>query len=77
MVLTSADTSLDLSKLAYMADKVMEVVTPTVTSISTQQTNSEVTLLHEEVACLADLSTLLTHDRPRFQHRKSFRTRRQ
>ena len=50
MVLASADTSLDLSKLADMADKVMEVVTPTVASISTQQTNSEVTLLREEVA---------------------------
>ena len=63
MVLTSADTSLDLSKLADMADKVMEVVTPTVASISTQQTNSEVTLLHGEVARLADLITSLTHDR--------------
>ena len=77
MVLASADTSLDLSKLADMADKVMEVVTPTVASISTQQTNSEITLLHEEVACLADLITSLTHDRPRFQHRNSFRTRQQ
>ena len=77
MVLASADTSLDLSKLADMADKVMEVVTPTVASISTQQTNSEVTLLREEVAHLADLITSLTHDRPRFRHRNSFRTRQQ
>ena len=63
MVLASADTSLDLSKLADMADKVMEVVTPTVASISTQQTNSKVTLLHEEVARLADLITSVTNDR--------------
>ena len=77
MVLASADTSLDLNKLVDMADKVMEVVTPTVASISTQQTNSEVTLLHEEVACLADLITLLTHDRPKSQHQSSSHTRRQ
>ena len=62
-VVASADTSLDLSKLAGMADKVMEVVTATVASISTQLTNFEVTLLCDEVACLADLITSLTHDR--------------
>ena len=77
MVLASADTSLDLSKVVDMADKVLEVVTPTVASISTQKTNSEVTLLREEVARLADLITSLTHDRPRFRHQNSFRTCRQ
>ena len=68
IVLTSADTSLDLSKLADMADKVMKVVTPTVASVSTQQTNSEVTLLREEIARLADQITSLTHDRPKSRH---------
>ena len=75
MVLASADTSLDLSKLGDMADKVMEVVIPTVASISTQQTNSEVTLLREEVARLADLITSLTYNRPKSQHRSSSHTR--
>ena len=76
MVLASADSSLDLKWVAGMADKVMEVITHTVASISTQQTNSEVTQLHEEVARLADLVTLLTHNRPRSQHQSSFCTRR-
>ena len=79
MVLASADTSLDLSKLADMADKVkvMEVVTPTVASISTQLTNSEITLLCEKVAPLADLITSLTHDRLKSRHRSSSHTCRQ
>ena len=75
MVLASADTSLDLSKLADMADKVMEVVTPTVASTSTQQTNSKVTLLCKEVARLADIITSVTNDGPRFRHQNSFHTR--
>ena len=34
MVLNSADTTMDLNKLADMADKVMEVVTPVISSIA-------------------------------------------
>ena len=61
MVLTSTDASMDLNKLADMADKVIEVATPTVAAISDTRTDtSEVKQLHEEVAHLADLVASLT-----------------
>jgi hypothetical protein len=61
VVLASADSSMDLDKLADMADKVMEVATPTVAAVSATHTDSsEVQLLREEVARLADLVRSLT-----------------
>lgn len=77
MVLASADSSMDLDKLADMADKVMEVAAPTVAAVSDTRSdctdNSEVKQLREEVARLADLVASLT-TRPR--RRSSFRPRR-
>ena len=62
--------------LADMADKVMEVATPTFAAISDTRTNtSEVKQLHEEVARLADLvasrttqSCCRSSSRPRRAH---------
>ena len=48
MVLASTGDTMDLNQLADMADKVMEVVTPTVLAIA-QETPSEVKQLWEEV----------------------------
>ena len=76
MVLASTDASMDLNKLADMADKVMEVATPTVSAVTDTRTDmytSEVTQLREEVAHLADLVASLT-TRPR--HRSASRPRR-
>ena len=77
MVLASADSSMDLDKLADMADKVMEVAAPTVAAVSDTRSdctdNSEVKQLREEVARLADLVASLT-TRPR--RRSSSRPRR-
>ena len=73
VVLASADSSMDLDKLADMADKVMEVATPTVSALSANQTdNSEVKKLREEVARLADLvGSLTTRSRRRSSSRHS------
>ena len=61
MVLASADTSTDISKLADMADKVMEVAAPTVSAITNTRTDTtDVKQLREEVARLADLVASLT-----------------
>ena len=61
MVLSSTDASMDLNKLADMADKVMEVATPTVSAITdTRSEPSEVKQLRDEVARLADLVASLT-----------------
>ena len=63
MVLASKGTSIDLNKLADMADKVMEVATPTlsaITSTNLEHTkSSEVEKLLEEVAKLTE--TLWRH----------------
>ena len=70
MVLASADVSMDLGKLADMADKVMEVAVPTVKAIpsSTATNSQDVQQLKQEVARLAELvtslTTLLRHRRP-------------
>jgi hypothetical protein len=65
MVVASADDSTDLHKLANMADKV-EVATPTVAALSgdrpTRTDVSEMELLREEVARLADLVSTLQLD---------------
>lgn len=56
MVLASTDASMDLNRLADMANKVMEVATPTVSAVSDTHTDSSgVKRLREEVARLADL----------------------
>ena len=64
MVLASTDSSLDLHKLADLANKVMEVATPTVASISgthSEDTDtSEVRQLREEVARLTNLVASLS-----------------
>ena len=63
MVLASADDSMDLRKLADMADKVMEVATPTVAAVSAARPDhidSEIKQLREEVARLTDLVSSLT-----------------
>ena len=62
MVLASADVSMDLGKLADMADKVMEVAVPTVAAIPSSTTTNlqEVQQLRQEVARLTELVTSLT-----------------
>ena len=56
MVLASADDTTDLAKLAEMADKVVEVATPTVAAVSTpSQTDTEVEKLRLEVSRLSEL----------------------
>ena len=66
MVLASTDSSMDLNKLAELADKVMEVAAPTVANISSTppepppitaglSASSEVKQLREEVARLTEL----------------------
>lgn len=74
MVLASTDTSMSLNKLADMADKVMEVATPTVSAITDTRTDTlEVKQLREEVARLADLVASLT---TRSRRRSTSRPRR-
>ena len=70
MVIASADTSMNLDKLADMADKVMEVAAPTISGISGTAPNptdsAEFKQLRDEVARLTDLvSSLSTRPRPR------------
>ena len=61
MVLASADPSTTLENLADMADKIMEVSTPTVAAMSTVSVdNSEVKQLRDEVSRLADLVASLS-----------------
>ena len=77
MVLASADDSTDLHKLADMADKVMEVASPTVAALSGDRPDrtdaSEMEQLREKVARLADLVSSLT---TRSRRRNSYRPRR-
>ena len=61
MVLASADPSTTLENLADMADKIMEVSTPSVAAMSTASVdNSEVKQLRDEVSRLADLLASLS-----------------
>ena len=48
MVLASTDESLTLDKLAELADKVMEVATPSVAALNTPPPITEVAQLREE-----------------------------
>ena len=60
MVLASTDESLALDKLAELADKVMEVATPSVSAIATPQITTEVEQLCTEVTRLQELVKSLT-----------------
>ena len=77
MVLASADATMDLYKLADMADKVMEVTTPTVSAICDISTDAlGVKQLREEVAHLTDLvSSLSSQAHHRSSSRSSSRSR--
>ena len=54
MVLASNDTTTELQKLIDMADKIMDIPTPTVSSIA-HGGNPEVNELRQEVGRLAEL----------------------
>ncbi len=78
MVLASADASMELDKLADMADKVMEVATPTIAAVTEPQPNpppntsdpSDIQQLKEEVAHLtARIEALTTRSRRRSNSR--------
>ncbi len=74
MVLASADSTTTLDKLAEMADKVMEVVTPVVAAVGHAHTESsvEVKQLRKEVAHLTNLVTVLTtSNTPSARHSRS------
>ena len=58
IVLASADDATDLQKLADMADKIVEVATPTVAAVT--DTSTEVQQLKEEASRLADLMASLS-----------------
>ncbi len=61
MVLASADTSMELNKLADMADKVMEVSTQTVAAVSySGSENSEMMQLRKELTRLSALVASLS-----------------
>jgi len=53
MVLASADATTDLAKLADMADKIVEVATPTVAAISQSNPDPEIQHLRAEVTRLS------------------------
>ena len=76
MVLASTDSSTELPKLAELADKVMEVATPTIANLSDPAptaagiSSSEVKQLREEVSRLTGLvESLTTRSRPRSPYR--------
>ena len=65
MVLVSIDTTTELLKLADMADKIMDVATPTVSS-SASVGSSKVSELRHKFGRLAELvASLTTRSRPR------------
>ena len=71
MVLTSADSEMTLDKLADLADKVMEVATPPISSISSNPPPappSELQQLKEEMARLTARIESLTTRPPRRRH---------
>ena len=74
MVLASADPATTLENIADMADKIIEVATPTVAAVSAVQDDSEVKQLREEVSRLADLVASLSHDHRSRDHRPRRRT---
>ena len=78
MVLASTADTMDLSTLADMADKVIEVATPSVASISAshQPDPAAFAQLQQEVSRLTDLVASLTRDRPPPRRRSPSRVRR-
>ena len=60
MVLASTDSTMDINKLADMADKVIEVSAPSVSAITSSAHSSDVKELREEVVRLTDLVASLT-----------------
>ena len=66
MVLASTGDAMDLATLADMADKVIEVAAPSVSSISQPPpaSDSDLTQLRADVSRLADLVASLTRERP-------------
>ena len=60
MVLASTDSTMDINKLADMADKVIEVSAPSVSAITSSAHSTDVKELREEVARLTDLVASLT-----------------
>ena len=60
MVLASTDSTMDINKLADMADKVIDISAPSVYAITSSAHSSDVKELHEEVARLTDLVASLT-----------------
>ena len=76
MVLASADDAIDLQKLADMADKIMEVSTPSSVSAVSAPSNDDVKQLRAEVERLATLVASLTQHRPRRRNRSQSRDRR-
>ena len=78
MVLASADATTDLPKLADMADKIMEVATPsTVAATSTQPQVSDAQQLKEEITRITELVASLAQQRPRGRSRSRSRNTRQ
>ena len=75
MVFASIDTTTELQKLADMADKIMNVATPTVSTIASGGSSSEVSELCQEVSHLAELLASLTtrYSRPCNRNRSRFR----
>ena len=73
MVLASTGDAMDLNTLADMADKVIEVSTPSVSAVShTPPADTlEVEQLRKEVTRLADLVASLTRERPRRDRSRS------
>lgn len=78
MVIASADVTTDLSKLADMADKVLEVATHpnTVSAVQHSPNTDDVQKLKEEVTRLADLVASLTSTHSSSRSRSHSRHRR-
>lgn len=74
MVLASADPATEVGKLAEMADKVMEVATPSIRQVEAQK-SSDIQQLREEVARLTTLVQSLTaRNRRRSPSRSCYRS---
>ena len=76
MVLASADDAIDLQKLADMADKILEVSTPSSVSAVSAPSNDDIKHLRAEVERLVTLVASLTQHRPRRRNRSQSRDRR-
>ena len=64
MVLASARRDASLEELAYMADKIMEVASPSIATVQVPlKVATEIEELHSEVAGLTALVKSLTHRR--------------